>query len=161
MKTARYYIEKLNMNSHPEGGYYKEVYASPLSYTSPSGNRPLATSIYFLLENEDVSHFHELKSDELWYFHGGAPLDVYILNKNGELTIKTLGLNLEQGETPQLLVPAGAIFGSCLQNPKEAAYSLVGCAVAFGFHFDDFKLYDREELLPLYPQHQEAIIKLT
>lgn len=161
MKTAKHYIEKLHMNAHPEGGYYKEVYASPLSYATPNGERPLATSIYFLLENEDVSHFHELKSDELWYFHEGAPLDVYILDKNGELSIKTLGLNLDQGESPQLLVPAGTIFGSCLKNPKAGAYSLVGCAVAFGFHFDDFKLYQREELLSLYPHHKEAIVKLT
>lgn len=161
MNKSKIYIETLNLLSHPEGGFYAETYECPMTYTAPKGNRPLSTSIYFLLENSNVSHFHQLDADEMWYFHDGAPLDVYMIMPDGKLVIETLGLNLLDGERPQILVPAGAIFGSCLNAPANGAFSLVGCMVSYGFHFEDFKLFSREELLNLYPMHEEAIVKLT
>lgn len=157
--TAQYFIDKLDMQKHVEGGYYKESLVSPENITTEDrGERKLWTSIYFLLETGDVSHFHRLKSDEVWYYHSGSPLTIYMLSPEGELTTHQLGLDIEKGQLPQVVVPKNYIFGSA-QN--EEGYALVGCMVAPGFDFSDFELFTREKLLSQYKQHEEIIIKLT
>lgn len=163
MKDFNYWIEKLNMTSHPEGGYFKQTYASQYTITSESigsdfdGKRSLSTSIYFLIHEGEVSNFHRLESDEMWYFHEGCPLTIAVISPTGELTYHKLGLNLDAGEQPQVLVPGGSIFGSY----AESGYALVGCMVSYGFDFSDFTLYDRQTLLSTYPQHHEIVKKLT
>jgi len=152
------WIKELDMISHPEGGYYKETYSSEELITEPQGSRKRWTSIYFLLEKGEVSHFHKLKSDEMWYFHDGNPLTVYMIQSNGQLVAEKLGLDIKNNEKPQLLVPKGTIFGSAM---NAEGYSLVGCMVAPGFDFQDFKLYERKELMDKYPKHEEIITKLT
>ena len=75
MFTGKYFVEKLNMKEHPEGGYYneclisKDIIDASAVDSAFEGNRKLRTSIYFLLKDRDVSRFHRLKSDEIWYFH--------------------------------------------------------------------------------------------
>lgn len=158
-------ISKLSMIKHPEGGYYSQSYSSPLTINGEliglnrDTSRPLSTSIYFLLSDEEVSHFHRLKSDEIWYYHGGETLIVSIINTDGELKKYRLGMDLESGEIPQIVVPAGAIFGSYVESGKGT--SLVGCMVSFGFNFEDFELFTRDYLLSLYPKHTQIIKKLT
>jgi predicted cupin superfamily sugar epimerase len=153
--NAKYFIEKLNMEPHVEGGYFKEAF---ISEQNISEGKKLWTSIYFLLQTGEVSNFHVLNSDEMWYYHAGSSLTIYMISPTGELTTKNLGLNFEKGETPQLLVPKGYIFGSAM---NEEGFSLVGCMVAPGFTYEDFKLFSRNELLTLYPQHESIIKKLT
>lgn len=163
-RNAAYYIEQLDMTGHPEGGYFKESFMSDSRLPEktlgeePNGERSLWTSIYFLLENGEKSHFHRLKSDEMWYFHDGSPLSIYMINPEGQLIVQKLGLNLEKGETPQMLVPKGYIFGSAM---NEEGFSLVGCMVSPGFVFEDFELFERQELLDLYPEHETLIRELT
>ena len=164
MYTADYFIEKLNMIAHPEGGFYKEIYMSEENITANElkvdfeGSRILWTSIYFLLRDGEVSNFHRLKSDEMWYYHSGSPLTIYIITPEGELITERLGLNIENGEKPQVLVPKDYIFGSAMINE---GYALVGCMVSPGFEFRDFELFKRNFLLEKYPQYEEIIIKLT
>ncbi len=162
---AEDFIKELNMESHPEGGYYVRSFAADEMLTDRpiqerfDGDRHLWTSIYFLLREGEVSHFHQLKSDELWYFHAGSPLSIYMLHpETGELQVVKLGLDVTKGQRPQVLVPKGMIFGSALD---EEGFSLVGCMVAPGFDFEDFKLFERQELLEPFPQHKEIIEKLT
>ncbi|WP_332914387.1 cupin domain-containing protein [Algoriphagus boritolerans] len=69
------------MTPHPEGGFYAETYRAASEIATENGLRQLATSIFFLLRSEDVSHFHRIKSDELWFWHEGNPLSVHILGK--------------------------------------------------------------------------------
>lgn len=159
MYTADYFIQMLNMTPHVEGGYYKECLLSsdPIEKENLS-SKTLWSSIYFLLQTGEVSHFHRLKSDEVWYFHSGMPLTIYMISPEGELSYKQLGLDISKGELPQVLVPKGYIFGSAL---NEEGYSLVGCMVAPSFSFDDFELFERAELLERYPQHEDIIKKLT
>lgn len=159
MYTADYFIQKLNMTPHIEGGYYKECLLStdPVQREGIS-SKTLWSSIYFLLQTGEVSHFHRLKSDEIWYFHSGMPLTIYMISPEGELICKQLGLNISKGESPQVLVPKGYIFGSAL---NEDGYSLVGCMVAPSFSYEDFELFERAELLERYPQHEDVIKKLT
>ena len=72
-QTAAYWIEHLNLQPHPEGGYYKEVFRSDAEVTRVHSGaaRSACTSIYYLLEEKDFSGFHRIASDELWYFHKG------------------------------------------------------------------------------------------
>ncbi|MEJ8553387.1 cupin domain-containing protein [Tepidibacter sp. Z1-5] len=164
MYTADYFIKKLNMNSHPEGGFYKETFVSEETITDNDldvnfkGSRKLWSSIYFLLRDGEVSNFHRLKSDEMWYYQAGSPLTIYMISPEGELTEEKLGLDIENGEKPQVLVRKNYIFGSAMNNH---GYALVGCMVSPGFQFEDFELFEREYLLNKYPQHKNTIIKLT
>ncbi|RDY24343.1 cupin domain-containing protein [Romboutsia maritimum] len=155
MKSAQYYIEKLDMTSHVEGGYFKE---SVLSKDFFREDKKLFSSIYFLLETGEVSHFHRLTSDEMWYYHDGQALTIYMITPDGELITKQLGLDIEKGEVPQVLVPKGYIFGSSMNND---GFALVGCMVAPAFTFDDFELFKRDELLNMYPHLEDIIKKLT
>jgi predicted cupin superfamily sugar epimerase len=164
MYTADYFVKKLNMIAHPEGGFYKEIYTSEENITAKElkvdfeGSRILWTSIYFLLRDGEVSNFHRLKSDEMWYYHSGSPLTIYMISPEGELITEQLGLNIENGEKPQVLVPKDYIFGSAMNNE---GYALVGCMVSPGFEFRDFELFNRNVLLEKYPQYEEIILKLT
>lgn len=152
-------IEQLQLEPHPEGGFYKSSFRSEQRMTTASGERPLYTSIYFLLRSHDISHLHRLKSDELWYFHGGSALTVHMILPDGTYEAKKLGVNVGNGEMPQILVPKGTIFGSSVD--AENTFSLVGCMVAPGFHFADFELFTQEELLVQYPQHAAVIAKMA
>ncbi|KAA1042364.1 cupin domain-containing protein [Macrococcus equipercicus] len=151
MTTKEEIINRLNLQPHPEGGYFHQSYAS----AETTGDKQLFTSIYFLIESGNISHFHRLTSDELWYYHGGDAITIHMIHPDGRYEVVKLGMNLEQGEVPQFLVPARTIFASTVE---DAAWSFVGCMVAPGFTFDDFELFKAEELLPLYPKH-EAVIR--
>ncbi|MEI4771322.1 cupin domain-containing protein [Psychrobacillus sp. FJAT-51614] len=153
--NAEYYIKQLGLEPHPEGGYFKSTFSSEETVNF----RKLYTSIYFLLGAGDVSHFHRLKSDELWYFHGGSSLLVHVIDEDGNYLEHKIGLNIENGETPQVLVPKNSIFGSSVVD--NGSFSLVGCMVAPGFEFEDFELFTQTDLLDKYPQHEQIIRKLA
>ncbi len=155
MKSAEYYIKNLNMDPHIEGGYFKESF---ISNDELKQDKKLWSSIYFLLRTGEVSNFHRLKSDELWYYHDGEALTIYMITPEGELVTSQLGKDIENGETPQILVPKGCIFGSAMNNN---GYSLVGCMVSPAFEYNEFELFKREYLLELYPNYKDIIIKLT
>lgn len=155
MKSAQYYIEKLDMTPHVEGGYFKESVVSKDFFRE---DKKLFSSIYFLLETGEVSNFHRLTSDEMWYYHDGQALTIYMITPDGDLITNQLGLDIEKGEIPQVLVPKGYIFGSSMNND---GFALVGCMVAPAFTFDDFELFEKKELLNMYPHLEDVIKKLT
>lgn len=155
MKTAEEFIQHLDLEQHIEGGYYRSSYNSGSNFDQ---TRSLWSSIYFLLRTGEVSHFHRLTADEMWYFHAGESLTIYMISEQGELTTAQLGLDLAAGERPQFLVPKGCIFGSAMNKP---GFSLVGCMVSPGFTFEDFELFSQETLLEVYPQHDEIIRRLS
>jgi predicted cupin superfamily sugar epimerase len=151
-------VKTLDMKAHPEGGFYAETYRADSEIETEDGTRQLITSIYFLLRSEDVSHFHRIKSDELWFWHEGSPLSVHLLGEKGHEILK-LGPVTDQNSRPQHLVPSKTIFGSSVDQPES--YALVSCVVAPGFDFRDFELFETDELLPLFPDAEEIIRKLT
>ncbi len=75
----KFLVKSLNLLPHPEGGFYKEIFRSPEGFETEHGERNLCTSIFFLLTSENVSRFHRIKSDELWFFYEGSPLTVHTL----------------------------------------------------------------------------------
>src|SRR5687768_10678593 len=164
MHPAEYWIDNLNLKAHPEGGFYKETYRSP--ETIPTSGLPFrfnapksfSTAIYFLLRSQDKSSFHRIKSDELWHFHYGSTLHIYVLHETNVSEFK-LGSNIEAGESLQLVIPANRWFGAKLLTPNT--YSLSSCTVAPGFDFKDFEMAERQKLLGAFPNHSEIINALT
>jgi predicted cupin superfamily sugar epimerase len=165
LKNSLYWIEKLGMLSHPEGGYFKESYRSDelvLTDHLPgrfNGDRNFSTSIYYLLEEDQYSKLHRIKSDEMWHFYDGSGLDIYEIDKDGELMIHKLGLDIENGESPQVLIKAGNWFGAKVNN--QDSFCLAGCTVSPGFDFNDFEMAEREALIILFPKHREIIEQFT
>lgn len=163
MKTKEYWVEKLELIQHPEGGYYKETYRSSLEVELNSineewsGTRNLATGIYFLLERNNFSAFHRIKSDELWHFYGGDPITIHLINSKGEYFAQDVGSNLDKGEVLQYLVPANTWFASEVKDNRD--YALVGCTVSFGFDFRDFEMADLS-LLAEFPEHEKVLRRL-
>lgn len=165
MHTAQYWIDRLNLLPHPEGGYYRQTYESGLHIEQaalPSaftGSRRASTAIYFLLAGEDFSALHRLASDEVWHFYTGGSLLVHSIDPAGKCKTARLGPNPETGDQFQYVVPAGCWFGSSLVDPDS--YALVGCTVAPGFDFADFELARRAELCACHPRHRALIEQLT
>ena len=162
--NAAYWIEKLKLEAHPEGGYFRQTYKSDLLIAREAlpgfaGARAASTAIYFLLEGKNFSAFHRLRSDELWHFYAGSPLAVHVIDPAGSYSSILLGNDVEAGQTFQAVVRAGCWFASHVADWKS--WALVGCTVAPGFEFGDFEMAKRVELSAQYPQHREMIEKLT
>jgi predicted cupin superfamily sugar epimerase len=138
--NADYYISKLKLIEHPEGGYFRETFRSSEEIIFPGfeGKRSYYTSIYFLLKAGQTSALHRIKSDEIWCHHDGGTLNIIEIDENGKEIITRLGKNIENGETLQYLVKAGRWFGGRLH--EGADFCLVGCQVSPGFDFRDFEL---------------------
>lgn len=164
-KGAAYWIKKLNLVRHPEGGYFGEIYRSSEIIQAAhlperfEGSRALSTSIYFLINKDDFSSFHRLRADEIWHFYNGSSLTIYTINPRGILSQIFLGSDFESGEVFQAVVPAGSWFAARVNDPR--GFSLVGCTLAPGFDYADFELGVRADLLKLFPQHQTIIRQLT
>jgi uncharacterized protein len=163
---AEYWIKKLGLFSHPEGGYYRESYRSDemiaggaLPVRFAGGERAYSTAIYFLLAGGGFSAFHRLHSDELWHFYAGDPLTIHALDEKGGYSRSVLGCDGEKGEAFQAVIRAGSWFGAALEDTDS--FALVGCTVAPGFDFRDFEMGDRSELIRLYPGHRSLIEQLT
>ncbi|MES3016493.1 MAG: cupin domain-containing protein [Bacteroidota bacterium] len=157
--TAKDLIQHLQLLPHPEGGFYKETYRSAETLVNAQGNtRNISTAIYYLLEDEDKSHFHRIKSDELWFFHQGEALEIVSI-EDGRLSTIILGNNLAKGEVPQARIPANAWFGSHVKDKQ--GYCLVSCTVAPGFDFADFEMAKRSDLLKEFPDFKKAIEEFT
>lgn len=158
-------VKELGLIPHPEGGYYKETYRSPFLVAQQclpnefTGERNIATGIYFLIEKGNFSALHKIKSDETWHFYYGDALEVIEINKDGILKTTRIGSDLLEGETFQYTVKAHTWFGS--RVIEGGSMSLVGCTVYPGFNFNDFELAKREDLIKDYPQHLEIITELT
>lgn len=157
--NATHLIKTLQLQPHPEGGYYQETYRCAEMTTTSSGvMRNVSTAIYYLLMNEDISHFHRIKSDELWFFHQGMPMEIVVI-KNGTIHTIVLGNDVENGERPQAIIEAGCWFAAGVKG--RYGYSLVSCMVAPGFDFADFEMAKRAALLYEYPLLKEVIEAFT
>ena len=152
--SAKEWITRLQLQKHPEGGWFSETFRDERYINNGSHNA--STAIYFLLEQGEPSRLHRIASAEMWHFYAGAPLLVHQLDQQGH-SIHTLGSDWENGARFQAVVPAQAWFGA----ETLGEYSLVGCTVAPGFTFSEFELGTREELENIFPQHRDIVYRLT
>jgi hypothetical protein len=157
-EEVSYWIERLGMQPHPEGGYYSEVYRSEwwIPVEEMPAPRRVLTTIYYLLEGKAFSAFHRIKSPESWFFHKGMPLLIYSFEEE-KLICRELS-DREEGSL-QVTIEPGIWFAARLKGQK--GFTLVSCAVAPGFEFEDFELADRKDLLDEYPEHKAEILGLT
>ena len=130
--NARDIIDRLGLEPHPEGGWYKETWRADAA----SDARATGTAIYYLLEAGDRSHWHRVDAAELWHFYGGAPLKLSI-SEDGEISKDVvLGSNFAEEQAPQRIVPAG--WWQSAQSLGD--WTLVGCTVSPGFEFQYFEM---------------------
>lgn len=157
-------ITRYNLQAHPEGGFYAETYRAQHKFESietsdfPAG-RNYGTAIYFLLVKDSFSAFHKIKSDEVWHFYLGSPIEIIEITPDGNLIKTVLGADFKLGQVFQYTVMAGNWFASRVLN--NDAFGFVGCTVAPGFSFEDFHMPSRQEMLLLFPQHSAVINELT
>ncbi len=165
MNSAHSLRTELQLQPHPEGGWYREVYRSAERLQPSSlperflGSRSFMTSILFLLEAGEVSHFHRLRSDEVWHFYEGAPMRLHMLLADGSYRQVTLGDHLEKGEERVIAVAHDVWFAA--EVGRKKGHTLVGCTVAPGFDFADFELARRADLAAAFPPHHDIIYRLT
>jgi predicted cupin superfamily sugar epimerase len=131
-------IRTLELQPHPEGGYYKEIWRAPLTVEPADGRgrRAALTVIYFLLPGGAVSRWHRVRADEIWQHAEGAPLELLQLPPDEWRLHRTRVGPLAPGQVPLCCVPAG--WWQAAQS--LGAYTLVSCTVAPGFEFADFEL---------------------
>ncbi|KAL0315926.1 UNVERIFIED_CONTAM: hypothetical protein Sradi_5470800 [Sesamum radiatum] len=179
-------VAKLNLKPHPEGGFYCETFRDNSILLSKSHlppqykvDRPVSTSIYFLLPSGCVSHLHRIPCAETWHFYLGEPLTVIELNENdGSIKLTCLGSDLlAENQVVQHVVPPNVWFGAfptkdievssdliavkrASRDPEEH-FSLVGCTCAPAFQFDDFELAKRSKLISCFPKYESLISMLT
>ena len=149
---AHQLVEQLGLSPHPERGFFVETYraADVVVSSTRRGQRAASTAIYFLITREQpCTHLHRLVSDEVFHLYEGGPLEVLCLFPDGAWKVARLGLALDAGERPQLVIPAGTWFGTELA--RTATHCLIGCTVAPGFELADFELASGSELEARYP----------
>ena len=125
---AQQLIDGLRLESHPEGGWYRQVFKSDarVARTSDGADRSALTTIYFLLVEGTYSAWHRVQSDEVWHFYEGDPLELLtpesVTRLDGDHRVHVIRANEWQAARPL------------------GAYTLVGCTVGPGFEFEDFEM---------------------
>jgi len=148
-------IEALELEPHPEGGFYREIYRSPQPVTAGERIRPASTSIYYLLPKGEFSAWHVVQSDEQWHHYTGEPgatLELHLLH-DGAHEMLSLGSEILAGQLPQAMVPAGVVQAA----RPVGGWVLMGCTVAPGFDFADFALNSADDLYRDFSAHRKII----
>lgn len=165
--TADYVIKILDLKPLPEeGGYFRETYRSdkvdaPARIFGLASDEPrvISTAIYYLVRPESFSALHRIKSDEVFHFYAGDPVEMIQIDEACKLTRYTIGNDLLNGDTPQVVVRKGT--WQALKLKDGGAWALMGTTVSPGFEFSDFELGHREKMLSEYPHLKNDIIRFT
>jgi predicted cupin superfamily sugar epimerase len=142
-------IEKFQLQPHPEGGYFREIYRSEQVIDSPVANSPrnTVTHIYFLLAQGQFSRFHKVLHDEIWNVYAGSP--IRLLKYDGDNVQEAIiGEDCDDFTT---IIPGGAWQAA----ESTGEYTLVGCTVAPGFDFADFSFMSVDEGMIFAEQYPE------
>ncbi len=124
--AAKEIVRLLDLVPHPEGGWYRETHRGAAG-----------TAIYFLLEADQVSHWHRIDADETWHWYAGGALALTLSPPSGQgARTVALGPDLRAGQRPQAVVPAN----NWQAAESLGAWTLCGCTVAPAFEFENFEL---------------------
>lgn len=165
---AEQLIKKLKMEKIPvEGAWFALTYTSteqlaaaalPARYGAP---RAVGGAIYALVTPVDFSAMHKLKTDEIWHYYAGDPMELLLLHPEGHSEVIVVGPDVFAGQQPQYTVRHGVWMGARPLSKKADAYTLFGTTMAPGFDYADFETGYRDELQKAYPQHAALIGELT
>lgn len=159
---------KILLNLTPlaiEGGYFNETYRAGDVIPSGAigdrydGPRRVSTAIYYLLEPGEFSELHRVKSDEVFHFYYGDPVEMVQLWPDGSVKTVTIGTEFERGMRPQTVVPQGVWQGCRLM--RSGTLALMGCTVSPGFEYADYESGKREDLVKGWPAAKAVIAELT
>ncbi|WP_299817981.1 cupin domain-containing protein [uncultured Roseibium sp.] len=131
--TAEQIVALLQMQPHPEGGFYAETFRDEVS---DENGRAASTLIYFLLPEGVLSRWHKVDAVETWHWYAGAPLELSISTDGRAKQVLAVGNDLAAGQRPQGVVPRDA----WQQARSLGSWTLVGCTVAPGFQFEGFEM---------------------
>ncbi len=166
MLTAQEVIDRLQLVPLTiEGGYFRETYRSLLRHMGHAlppeygGERNASTAIYYLLTPDTFSAIHRVKSDEVFHFYAGDPVEMLQLRPDGAAKVVLIGNDLAAGLEPQLVVPAG-VWQGCRLRPG-GDWALLGCTVSPGFDYADYQAASRAQLVERFPGHADLIAALT
>ena len=137
-------IARFGLEPHVEGGAFRELYRDGRR----SEGREASGVIYYYLGPEERADFHVLDSDEYWLYHGGSPLEIWMIEPEGGVRVETLGL--EEGAQPCALVKGGVIFGA-RHRPGAEDGTLVSCVTVPEFSYGQYRILSREEMLDAWP----------
>lgn len=140
--SADQLIADYSLAPHPEGGYFSRVFTSAQALGGEPDARHLAGSIYFLLKGKDISHFHQIDCEELWYYHAGCGLTLHLITTDGKY--QKLRLGFGKDASPMLVIPKDAIFAA--ENIEADSYTFMSCMTTPQFHFAGFRLVAASEL---------------
>ncbi|MEO5965544.1 MAG: cupin domain-containing protein [Candidatus Limnocylindrales bacterium] len=146
--AARFGLEPMPV----EGGLFCQTWAGPVV-----NGRPVGTAILVLL-SPDPRHFsalHRLPIDEVWHFHAGDPIELLLLHPGGRSQVIRFGGDVDAGDTPQVVVPAGTWMGARLVH--GGAWGLFGTTMAPGFMPADYEGGEADELAAAWPTHDALI----
>ncbi|WP_044957678.1 cupin domain-containing protein [Butyrivibrio sp. LC3010] len=151
-------IEKLKttycLEAHPEGGWFSECYTSK----DEKDSRSLAGSIYFLLAGDEISHFHQIDCDEIWYHHEGCAVKITVIT-GGHIGEYLLGQDIENGERAMVVIPKGAIFAA--ENLDKNSYCFMSCATTPKFRYEGFRLVGETEMKEICGKDADKILYLA
>jgi predicted cupin superfamily sugar epimerase len=137
MSQAKALIEKLGLQEHPEGGWYRETWRAQ----ADQGERAGGTAIHFLLEAGQRSQWHKIDATEIWLFHSGDPLTLSLAESEaGPIRSVSLGPDPLAGHAVQLVIAPGEWQAAEPIAEGEFGYTLVSCVVVPGFEFSGFQL---------------------
>ncbi|WP_256252405.1 cupin domain-containing protein [Burkholderia ubonensis] len=158
-KSKEFWIKKLGLAPHPEGGYFRYEFGSDVVRKTASGaERKDYSGIYYMVTHDSPSHFHQMKSDEIWYYHAGDALTMHAIDETGKYRTVRIGPNPDRGEVLSVVMHGGWIFGASVDSGD---YTLVSCTVVPGFDEADYRILIQSELLEKYPEHRNVILKMT
>ncbi|MFO1401673.1 MAG: cupin domain-containing protein [Steroidobacteraceae bacterium] len=141
---ARLLVEQLQLEPHPEGGWFRELYRSEMQVETGDGRAPRAalTTIFYLLGAGDHSRWHRVRSDEAWHLYEGGPLELLLappeLQRIERVRLGAVG----QESGPVHTVPA--LWWQAARPLGE--YALLGCTVGPGFEYEDFSLLEDDPM---------------
>lgn len=129
-------IDLLDLQRHPEGGHYREIFRSPSSVAPQDGRgaRSALTSIDFLLAGGEFSAWHRVASDEVWHLLEGGPLRLWLMPPALDAV-----MSVELGAVDASMRPRHTVPATWWQAAEPLGdYAYTAATVAPGFEFDDF-----------------------
>lgn len=162
-RDADYWIDRLGLRDHREGGHFTETYACDVAVDGGDlpgvvdDERSTATSIYYLLRDDEFSTFHRMDADELWHFYRGDPIRLYLLGDGLETVL--LGRERFQTVVPRDTWFAAETVPDAVEGPEDG-YALVGCDVTPGFDDAGYELAD-ESLAEEFEAHRDLVARFT
>ncbi len=167
MNNVEKIIRYFNMKPLPdEGGYYTETYRSKEKIVEDNlpdrykGYRNYYTSIVYLITEKNFSHLHRIKSDEIFHFYMGKPVEIINFLGNGKYRKVTLGNDIFSSQRLQYMVPKNTWQAAYLKQGR--GYALLGTTVSPGFEFKDYQNAKKfkEKLTSQYPELTETIERI-